>query len=209
MYGNEQNTRVLVLDDNSGFFIIVKNNISGLVNIWKYLFSVSSSAQCQEVPTMSVYAYGHLNFNINEIFVIGIDPSTYSMHFFELTFGNTSVNWGNQLLCSSGTCTMSVSQCKLSNDSSTIYAIPAFGSSVSAYLIAFNATSGAIIGSRYKSSSSWSGIFGSALEGNVLAFSTQCSGYSLLLYNILTSFFTIKQFAGALTSGTIDYFSQR
>ena len=79
----------------------------------------------------------------------------------------------------------------LSTDSSTIYSFYPFGVTRYLYYTAFSASTGNVIGTRYKSSSGISNVYGLAQSGDYLIAATQ-SVSLLVLYKISTSEFTIK-----------------
>ena len=66
------------------------------------------------------------------------------------------------------------------------------------YFVTFNKTDGAVIGSRYKSSTSFNSIYGSAQKGDLIVFTVYFSiTYYLAMLNTTSSVFATKKFSGA------------
>ena len=70
----------------------------------------------------------------------------------------------------------------------------------------FNSSSGSVLGSRYKSSESWSLVYGSAqIDNYLVATLTWSSGAGLLILDTINYQFTFKSFVGAfMISAAID-----
>ena len=132
-----------------------------------YTFS-TSSAQCQSVTNLSK-GYGSLMITSTQLFLLGVNSaSPYDLHMFKVTFGTTSVNWANKLVCASGTWTSNTSESLLSADGLTLYSFFMFGSSNYMYLAGMSVSTGSVIGTRYKSSGTVAYIFGSGINGDYL-----------------------------------------
>ena len=134
----------------------------------------------------------------NQFFYIQADLSSLSIHFFKLTYGKTSTDWSNIIRGTSVSITVLGSESLLSQDKSKIYCIFIFGNSSPNYMhmATFEASSGRVIDSRYKSSISLDYVYGSALNGNYLIVTAKDSMISknyLVLFNLITSTFIIKE----------------
>ena len=127
--------------------------------------------------------------------MIGIDPSSpYPIHFYKIIFPGATVYTNNYRLdCSSGTWSGSFSESVLV--SSSIYSFFTYGDTRYLYLAIFP-MGGSDVTTRYKSSSNWDYVYGSAVSGNNIIVSAQCSGSKLIVYNLATNAFTINAFNG-------------
>ena len=168
---------------------------SGKASICKYLFSVSSSAQCQEITTMTSLAYCQLKMNDYQLFIIGNEsPSTYHLHMYKVTFGNINVDWANKIQWIDGVWSPSKSEAILSSDMSLIYSFIPFGYSKYLYFTTFNSTNGNVIGSRYKSSTNIIEVYGITQVGVYICASVFNSPVShIVMYNTETSQFSIRK----------------
>ena len=137
------------------------------------------------------------------MFMLGADPSSpYQLHLYKHTFGATSPDWSLKLSWTSGTWTTSDSESLLI--SSSIYTFFIYGSSSQyAYMVVISVSDGTVI-NRYKSSISWTYIYGSGVNGDYLAASVLCSSFYLLMFNRATNLFDIKSFSGGLIGIGLD-----
>ena len=87
----------------------------------------------------------------------------------------------------------------MSTDGSKIFSFFAYGSTYYIYFATFNKTDGAVIGSRYKSTTPIRGIYGSAQKGDIIILTVYdgSSNYYLAMMNTISSVFVIKQFLGS------------
>ena len=161
-----------------------------------YLFSPSTS-QCQEISNFYQYAYGQLKLSDTTLFMLGYDPSSYNLHLYKHTFGNTSPDWSLKQLWISGSWAESLSESVLV--SSSIYTFFSYGSTQYAYMAVISISDGSV-STRYKSSDSCDNIYiyGSGVSGNYIAVNLRCSSYHLLMFNVATNLFIIKAFSGDL-----------
>ena len=132
----------------------------------------------------------------SQFFVLGVpSASPYNLQIYKITFLSTSVDWANQITCTSGTWSASNSESLLSSDQSTIYSFFAFGSTRYLYFAGLSVTGGSVTTTRYKSNTSALYVWGSALNGDYVVATTQ-SPTSLIMYSISSLTFTIKSFSG-------------
>ena len=117
------------------------------------------------------------------------------LHIFKITFSSNIYNWANKIICTSK-CALSITESIFSNDHSKIYSLFNLENPSYQYFITQNETDGSVIGSRYRSSISWTAVNGSAKNSNMLLFSIVClpNNY-LLMFNTSSYEFTIKQLA--------------
>ena len=104
----------------------------------------------------------------NQFFVIGsASASSNNLNLYKITFSSTSVHWADQITCS-GTWSGSFSESLLSSDQSTIYSFFLFGppSTYYLYFAGLSVTDGSVVTTRYKSSTTASNVWGSALNGD-------------------------------------------
>ena len=104
-----------------------------------------------------------------QFLILGSDPySPYNLHMYKITFNNTSVDWANMMVCSSGTWSVNSSESLLSEDGSTIYSLFTFGSTLYLYFASFSTSNGSVISNRYKSSVTMANVFGSAMNADYI-----------------------------------------
>ena len=65
------------------------------------------------------------------------------------------------------------------------------------YFATFNKANGAVLGSRYKSSTPITSIYGSAQKGDLIVLTVYNGNYYLAMLNTTSSVFSTKQFSGA------------
>ena len=139
--------KIHLLSDNSGYLIIAKDVINRLY-IWKYK---SPTLTCQTSSILQSFAQGQLKLSDSKLFFFETD-SAYTLHFCQITFGNSAADWSKKMTCPSGTCSAGLSESLLSSDSSTIYSLFAYGSTRYLYFTSFRSSDGSVLGTRYKSS---------------------------------------------------------
>ena len=102
--------------------------------------------------------------------------------------------------CASASWDAYLSESVLSTDGSKILSFFTYGSASNyMYFATFNKADGAVVGSRYKSSTPIDGIIGSAQKGDLIVLTVyDGSGiYYLAMLNSTSSAFKINSFAGA------------
>ena len=111
---------------------------------------------------------------------------------------NTSAVWTNQMSCTSGSWSASLSESLLSTDGSKIFSFFTYQSPRKMYFAIFNKADGAVIGSRYKSSTTITGIYGSVQKGDLIVLTVYYSStYYLAMLNTTSNVLVTKQFSGA------------
>ena len=189
-----------MLSDNTGYYVI-QIYTDNIPHVLKYSFS-SPTNQHYKLNDVTDYAYGTLMINDTELFWIVKDNNiNRNAVFMKLTFANTSADWANQMSCS-GSWSIYYSASLLSTDKSKIYSLFSYAqSSWNIYFSWFQTSNGAIVGNRYKSTTSWSSsyVYGSVLNGDNIFATLYCSPtYYLLIYNIPADSFTFKSFSDYL-----------
>ena len=160
--------------------------------IWKYLFSDTNNVNCQQISTNIYYPHGSLMINNNQYFMLGIEAtSPYTIHFYKVSSGSSSVDWANKILWTEGNCKSGLSESLLSTDSSLIYSFFIFGSAPNMYFAIFNSSSGQSVGSIYKSSASWAGVCGSIQIDMYIFVTSVWTNYYLMRLNKLTNEFVV------------------
>ena len=103
------------------------------------------------------------------------------------------------MLCTSGSWLAYLSESLLSTDGSKIFSFFTYQSPRNMYFVTFNKSTGSVIGSRYKSSTSIDQIYGSAQKGDLIVLTVYdgSSIYYLAMLNATSSVFSTKQFSGA------------
>ena len=132
-----------------------------------------------------------------QFFVLGVTPaSPYNLQMYKITFLATSVNWANKIACTSGTWVSNISEAMLSSDKSTIYTFFIFAPAATTkylYFAGLSVSDGSVLTTRYRSSISVDGLYGSNLNGDYVIASTSSATY-LVIYSISTFTFSIKSF---------------
>ena len=198
--GHSHDILIHLLSDNLGYYITGADS-SGIANIWKYIFSILSTWQWQQINSFNNYAFGQLKISDTQFFFLSDDPSTHSLHFYKFTFSSTSPDWADKLAWSSGAWTSSTSESLLSSDKSKIYSLFIYGSTKYLYFTTISVSDGSIVSSRYKSSSSISAIYNSALNNNFIVATMYSISSSILILDLTSSTFTFKLFANGFLLG--------
>ena len=124
--------------------------------------------------------------------MLGSDNLTpYQMHMYKLTFANTSPDWALKLQWPSGVWYWFDSESLLV--SSSIYSLFVYGNTIKYIYIAVISVSNGAVSNRYKSSISWSLIYGSAISGDSIIASVYWSTYFLLIFNKTTNEVNVRQ----------------
>ena len=173
-------------------------------SIWKYLNSASTFSWI-ELPSIVNYSYSSMVFNNDYLFLIGKDISTVTQfHMYKVSFSYSSYYWGKKLSWISD-CSPSSSESLLSSDESKIYSLFILESTPYAYFVTLSSIDGSVVGSRYKSSISWSYVLGSTKSGSYLLFLAYCSStYNLFIYNTDSSTFSINSWTAYLIGITTE-----
>ena len=198
-----QDLKIHLLSDNSGYYVL-GGDVTNKASIWKYLFSSSITADCQQIPSFRDYPYWQLKITDSSFFIIGRDPAAeYDLHIYTFTFAQTSPTWSSRMVCPFNGCAVSISDAL--SESSKIYSLIAYGNSYKLYLTAFLSIDGSIISSRYKSNLSCSTVYGIAKSGDYIIASIGCNAYYLFIFNIATDSVTFKNYGGNTFYGiTVD-----
>ena len=166
------------------------------------MFTSSSSSACQQISNFNQYAFGQLKISDSNMFMLGSHPSSpYQLHLYKHTFGSTSPDWSLKLSWPSGIWTTSESESLLI--SSSIYTFFIYGSTKYLYMAVISVSDGTV-SNRYKSSISWTNVYGSGVSGDYIVASAYCSSYYLLMMNRATNLFDIKSFSGVLYGIGLD-----
>ena len=189
--GAGNDTEIHLFSNNLGFCMFSKVTPSSMY-IWKYLFSEVDSADWQQIATNIRNPYGSLTINNNQYFIIGVDSiSPYTIHFYKVLFGSSSVDWANQILWTEGSCSNGLSESLLSTDGSLIYSFFIFGNAPNMYFAIFNSSGGQSVGSIYKSSATWTGVCGSIQIDIYIFVTSSWTNFYLMRLNKLTYEFVV------------------
>ena len=189
--------KIHLLSDNSGYFILSSKYPTLQLNIWKYIFSNPTNAQCQNIPSILDYPQGQLMLDDNQFFFIGVDSSSKKSHFFKISYSQQTTDWVKMMACSpSDWYGADFSESILSLDSSKIYVFASLGeiSQSYAYFMTFNSSDGSLVGSRYKSSINWYYTESSTIYGDLIIAIELWSGFNIIMYNTTNSAFKIMTF---------------
>ena len=208
--GNSHDIKTWPLTDLSGYFVIGFDSLTGIANMCKYTFS-SSSAQYQKITNIG-YGFGHLMISNSQFFVLGTaSASPYNLQMYKLTFSLISANWANQISCVSGAWYTGNSESVLNSDATKIYSFFLFGLSSSTrylYLWGLSVSDGSVATTRYKSGTTLSAVYGSALNDDYVV-ATVSPPVSLVIYSISSWAFAIKSFSGGLYGWGVEPSSGR
>ena len=175
--------KTFILSDNSGYFIFGRNSDSNKPSICKYLFSITESAYCQEISSLTQFVKAQLMLSNSEFFFIGSNPTTnYDLHFYKIAYESSNADWSKKMLCAS-TWSIGSSETIMHSDNKKFYNYYMFGTSPNFYLgiVAFNLTNGDIIGSRYSSIAIWSAFWGSAIKDDKILITASWGGVSFIM----------------------------
>ena len=199
------------MSDSSGYYFIGKDSSTSVATLCKYIFS-PSSAQCQPVTGINT-GYGHLMLSDTQFFLLGVD-SLYQLQMYKITFGSTSVNWANKIMCSFSAWVALNSESYKSTDGTTIYSMFTYGNTATIcylYFVSQSVASGSVMATRYKSSTTVRYVYGGIFNGDYIVAMTHIA-YSLIIYSISSSSFTINSYSGGtlfLYGGAIEPSSGR
>ena len=183
-----------MLSSNSGYYVYGINSSNNPI-ICKYLYSAPSGSQCITSSSLNLLTYGLLMLSDSTLFFLAIDSSSSALLFINIAFDSRVVNWSKSKSWLSSGCLVYESESALSPYSSQIYNFFAYQNPKYLYLTALNATSGNLIGSQYKSSISWSYVYGFAETEYFLAATVQWStDYNLLIFNKGIASFKSKKY---------------
>ena len=137
--------------------------------------------------------------------------SPYHLYMHKITFGSISSDWTNMMLCPSGIWEVSFSETVLDSSRSIIYSFFLYGaSSKYIYFASLLASDGSVIRSRYKSSISFTSIYGATQKDGYLITIGKGSNTHLIIFEKETSSFILKKFFGDfLRCSTGDPTSER
>ena len=148
---------------------------------------------CLKFPSINSYSHGSLKLTDSHLFLMGKDDSTVTLfHLFKINFTTSSYDWANKITCSSD-CSPYLAESILSSDYSRIYSMFTLETPAYLYFITLNATSGSIIGSRYRSSVFCSQWLMSLQSSNLLLFTATCSSDYLFIFDTNLLAFTVKK----------------
>ena len=196
------------MSNNMDFYINLSNEVNQTA-IWKYLAS-SNQYQCYGFSKIYKTFDGCLMLSDDQLFLMGKDASTSTLfHTYMINFSTNSYNWANTISCLTD-CSNYLQESILSSDNSKIYHLFILELNPNAYFITLNSTDGSAIGSKYKSSISWSSTLGSTRNGDNLVFSVMWSQtYYLFIYNTNSSSFSINLWNANLTGMTAESSTNR
>ena len=159
------------------------------------MLSSPSSSGCQKFSNFNLFAYGQLKLSDSSMFMVGLHPSSpYQLHLYKHTFSNTSPDWSLKLSWPSGTWVTGESESLLR--SSSIYTLFPYGSTTKYVYVAVISVSDGTVSNRYKSSISWTNVYGSGTSGDYIAASVKWASYYLLMLNRATNLFDIRLLSG-------------
>ena len=186
--------QIFIMSDNMDYYINWSNSLNQTA-VWKYL-TPSNQYICYDFSQINKSFYGSLMLSDDLLFLTGKDTSTSALfHMYMISFISNSYNWANTISCSTD-CSYYLRESIQSSDDSKIYSLFLLELSPNAYFITLNSTNGKAIGSRYKSSISWSSTYGSTRNGDNLVFSVIWSQTNnLFIYNTISSAFSINSWS--------------
>ena len=195
--GNNNDFKIKIMSDNSGYTIFGKDSSSNKVIIWNYLYISTISSQCKYIQSIFQTARGQIMISDDEFFFLGrFYLSPYSFRAYKFTFSKVGVDWAMQMPWSSGPWSMSL--CESVAFNSQLYTYFSYGATPKLYFVSFSLNSGSILSSRYKSNFDWNHILGIANKDQYIVSTPIWSASQyLLLYNVDSDKFLIKQYASS------------
>ena len=211
LHSNSQYIYFNLLSDNSGYYIISLKFLSKCPWLWKFLFSASTTSQCQEIPSLYYYAEGAIILSDSQLFMLSKESSASNVHFYKITFGDNNVSWANKIIWYTDSCDLSYSKSVTSENKSKIYSFFSFGTKAYLHFITFNTTDGTVVGSSFISSIVWDYSLGViVIDSFIVAISLWNSIYNAILINLNTYSFVIRGFTGeAVFWGAVNLTSRR
>ena len=141
----------------------------------------------------------------SHLIVSGIDATTpNNLHYYKVTFGTQTVNWATKMLWGSSSWSVGLSEILVDSANTYLYNFSIFGASVYLHFVILNASSGALVGSHYISSTTCSNVYGSAQYGGYIIANAYCSGYKVVIFSANSNAFTICNFSETLYGAAYD-----
>ena len=141
----------------------------------------------------------------SHLVVTGIDVATpYNLHYYKVTFGTQTVNWATKMLWGGSSWSTGLSEILVDSTNTYLYNFSIFGSPLYLHFVTLNASSGALVGSHYISSISWSSVYNSAQYGSYKIANVYCPSYKVVIFNAGSNTFTIWDFSGILYGAAYD-----
>ena len=206
---NFHDAKIYLLSNNSGYYVFLRDS-SSYLNIWKYVFSLPSTAECKRVSELNgYYPSSVLMLSDNEFFFLH-NPTPYNLLYFaRINLKSGSTSWVDKMSWTLSYCYSDSIESVISSDKSSIYFLFTYGTDITKYLyyVCFNSLDGSILSSRYKSSIKIYDVYSIVLYGDYVISSTDYP--YLVMYSITTFSFTIKRSYGDLYSMILDSGSGR
>ena len=197
--------------DGSGFYVIAQKVATNTANIWKYLYSNPGSEDCQEILSVVVLPFGQIMINIGQFYFTGVDTTFNNLHFYKVVYGSTATDWTKKMVCTMSTWSIARGETLLDDSKTKLislftYGVGSSGTNRYGYFVKFSVSDGSVTGGRYKTNISCSDIQGSLLYGNYLISTISCSPDSyLLLLNKLNGEFSTIKYPGTAFGWAADY----
>ena len=136
-----------------------------------------------------------------EFFILWIGTTTPApLNLHKLTFGRSSTDWTNKMSWQTMDWALHLSESLRSKDKSKIYSFFISGVSQNLYFITLSSSSGEVLGSRYRSSSTLQNVYGSALNGDYILITFKDSSVSyLIMFNTIIGKYWINFFNKTIT----------
>ena len=190
------------LSDNSGYYVIQHYNTDYIPHVLKYSFSTNVYKH-YKFDDMHYYSVGSLMISDSELFwILKILSSPQNAVFIKFTYQSTSADWAKKMGCSSSVWNIINSESVMSSDKLKIFSFLTYSDSLwNVYFTTFKTSDGLILGTTYKTTVSWSSVYGSVVNGDNVIAILYCTQYCLTIYNIPSDLFTFKSFSSGSLNG--------
>lgn len=155
-----------VTSDNAALYFNVISTTNNFASICKYLIA-GHTINCSYISDTE-YGSGLISVGTSDFIGVfkGRAPNT-EVHFARFTIGTSTSVWAQKFSCT--TCTTGHTSFALNSDSSKVYSVfPYNDGGMYALFSAFDAATGAVVGSMYKSSTTCTDAINLFLKGTVL-----------------------------------------
>ena len=155
------------------------------------MLKLSYIIECYSISFSTYRSYGQLMLSDTEFFIVWRGATTpIPLNLHKLTYGSSSTDWTNKMSWQTTNWAFYLSESLKSADKSKIYSFFVSGVSQNLYFITLSSSSGEVLGSRYRSSSTLQNVYGSALNGDYIltTFKDLSDSYLMMFNTIIRKF---------------------
>ena len=191
MNGFNHSIRIFILSDDSGYYLIATLQSTTYANLWKFLYSSPTTMTWYEFSVAILTDWISEILNDGSFFFSVVEGSTpNNLWLLRITFGSTTPQWSDKVLCPLSSWSSGRTQSSLSSDGTLIYSFIAYGNTVYTHFVTLYTANGIVSGSRYISNlSAWYVYKVVTLTSHVAASFVWGVYNYISIYNIQTSAF--------------------